>query len=127
MSFQAVAWAYSWGGELTSPEKFVLVTIAHHFNQTSLIAFPSIASLARSTELDERTVQRALRRLVAVDLIRVVPRFTASGRQTSNGYYIPDLGVPPGVSSDAPEGDGEPGEGGEVPPPGVAEVHPNSK
>jgi hypothetical protein len=89
MSFGAMVWAYSWSGELSPAEKFVLVTIAYHFNRDRLVAFPSTASIAKSTELSERHVKRCLHVLADRGLIEIAPRLTRTGRRTSNSYYLP--------------------------------------
>lgn len=51
-------------------EKFVLVTIAHHLNSKSLVAWPSIATLAGACSMNERTVYRALAKLEQINEIK---------------------------------------------------------
>lgn len=55
--------------------------------------FPSLASLVGATGLSEGTVRRALEHLMEINIdgqhiLAKKPRFTADGRQTSNGFWL---------------------------------------
>lgn len=49
--------------------KLVLCMIARYVNNTSLECYPSIAKLAEDTALSEHSVQRAIKRLVADQML----------------------------------------------------------
>jgi pyocin large subunit-like protein len=76
MSHEAVDWALHRApmpvtetGRPDSTARFVLVDLADHANAKAL-TWPGIVHLRHATGFDERTVQRALRRLEAAGLIR---------------------------------------------------------
>lgn len=118
MSFQAINWAYK--AKTGSPSaKSVLVCLAQYANRECL-CWPSITRLAADTELDERTVQRALRRLETIGLVSVTQR--RRGRISQSSIYQINVVV---ASTDAVSGSQE--GGGAVSPGVVAEIHPNSK
>ncbi len=50
---------------LRAPVRLVLLAISDHWNEKTSECFPSIDTLVAETGLDERTVQRAVRDLVA--------------------------------------------------------------
>ena len=50
--------------------------------------FPSIPTLARNTGLSERSVQRAIRRLKALGILKIDPRLHRDGSHASNLYQI---------------------------------------
>ena len=91
MSWQAVAWAYSFSGAgMAASDKAVLLAIAQLFNEKRQHAWPSAATLARMTELNPRTVKTCLRRLEAAGLVETVARRNVeSGAQTSNAFLLP--------------------------------------
>lgn len=70
MSLRALTWALdSAPSYLSSPERFVLVALADHVDDSTGQGWPSVARLSRRTALSRRTVQRALRVLCEVRLI----------------------------------------------------------
>lgn len=82
MSVQAITWAF--GQDLdSSAVKFVLVTLANYANSAGE-CFPGVTRLSRDTGLDERTVQRALGKLVKLGLIVRVARYRKGGGRTSD-------------------------------------------
>ncbi len=86
MSIIALNWA--WRQRVGCPtRKIILQRLADSADQTGY-CWPSSTSLALYCEVNERTVQRNIRQLVASDLITVTARFVQSGRQTSNGYQL---------------------------------------
>jgi len=95
MSNTAREWAKSWGGEITSPQKFVLLMICDYYNDEKGYAWPSIAALARDTCLNVSTVTRALRALEDKGLIETENRRKAGSRElTSNKYTLPLYATP---------------------------------
>ncbi|SBW21024.1 hypothetical protein FDG2_1868 [Candidatus Protofrankia californiensis] len=66
-------------------ERLVLLAIADTADDNGGNAWPSVATLARKTRLDARTVQRVIRRLVAGGHLLVA---TAAGRGGSNVYTL---------------------------------------
>jgi hypothetical protein len=89
MSMDAYRWALTWTG-LTSPEKFVLVMIADHFNPDVLRAWPSRKTLAVETALSVSTISRSIAALEKEGLVEVEPWVNAStGSQMSNRYCLP--------------------------------------
>lgn len=109
-------------------ERLVLLAIADCADDTGANAWPSIATLARKTRLDERTVQRVIRRLADAGQLRVE---ACAGGRGSNRYALV-MGAPsgPGRVVHSPRQDATPGT---VPPQprrrataGVAQLrHPN--
>lgn len=90
MSMGAYRWAKSWNEGLTSPQMFVLIMLADHYNETAKRAWPAIDTLARMTRLSPATVKRALRDLKSMGLIEVEYWFdNSTGRQKSNRYCLP--------------------------------------
>jgi hypothetical protein len=63
--------------------------------------FPSIALLAMKVSMDERSVQRILRKLTADSLVSIEQRFRSDRAQTSNGYRLA-IDHPPGNLSPSP-------------------------
>lgn len=89
VSWKAHQWAKSWTGELTSPEAFVLLIIADHFNEKELRAWPAIDTILTVTRLKRATVFAALQRLEELGLVQVENRWGTGGRQRSNRYCLP--------------------------------------
>lgn len=117
MSNHASAWAWQQKTGSTTT-KLVLVKLGDNSNDLGF-SFPSIRLVARLCEVDERTVQRCIRRLERLGLLSVQPRFV-DGRQTSNGYQL--ACPPPNQSSDFGSGNLPPRGG--PPPTGVPQVTP---
>lgn len=89
MSMDAYRWALTWS-DLKSPEKFVLVMIADHYNDKAHRAWPSIELLAKETCLHRSTVMRAIRTLEDAGLVLVEPWVRAnSGGALTNRYCLP--------------------------------------
>jgi hypothetical protein len=65
----------------------VLYALSHFADDTGF-CFPSIRTLADMCNVDERTVQRITRKLVAEDYMSVELRFRPNGSPTSNGYRL---------------------------------------
>ena len=91
MSMGAYKWAKTnFSGELTSPQHFVLLMIADHFNETEQRAWPSIQTLAIETSLNPTSVTRALRVLESKSLIETEAWFRLpSNKRMSNRYCLP--------------------------------------
>lgn len=94
----AYRWALSWSG-LSSPEKFVLVVIADHYNESAHRSWPSIERLARYTALGRSTVKRAIKRLEEEGLLEVEPWRRADTEQALNNRYCLPLFDPESIRS----------------------------
>lgn len=70
MSWQATSWAGMQSVTKTPTEQLVLVILANYAGENGQNAFPSVARLSRETRLSERAVQKTLRRLEEMGLIR---------------------------------------------------------
>ncbi len=86
MSYEATRYVYDLRG-ITPPQRAVLVRLADHANDDGK-AWPSIRSLAATTSLSLRTVQRALRDLETLGFIRINRRTATAGDPTSNEYEL---------------------------------------
>lgn len=73
--------------ELTLSEKTVLLILAHHTDANGY-CFPSQKRIAKLARVSVRTVQRALKRLEKLKLIRIVSRTKTGFRNGSCGYAI---------------------------------------
>jgi hypothetical protein len=76
-----------WQLDLPSFLKLVLLKLADHANEHG-ICHPSIAALARSCSVSERTIQRAIRDLCDRGLIQIECRHRPDGSQRSNQYRL---------------------------------------
>lgn len=124
MSFAAEGWAWEQDCPSTAA-KFVLVCLAWYANKEGERAFPSIPTICRRTNLNQKTVRKALRILCDVDLVErhtrpgddaSKPHLSAEYRLKIRDTPLPDLG---GVSGASPlpktEGEGVPKtEGGDT-------------
>ncbi|MFN3948020.1 helix-turn-helix domain-containing protein [Microbacterium sp.] len=72
MSMDAYRWAISWTG-LKSSTKFVLVSIADHYNERAHRSWPSQQRIELETALSHSTVNRALDELEKEGLIEREP------------------------------------------------------
>jgi hypothetical protein len=70
MSIQAMAWAIEHSGVKDPITKWVLVCLANYASADGSMAFPSVLRLANDTQLTERAVQKHLRKLEQLMLIR---------------------------------------------------------
>ena len=97
MSVEALRWARSVQPvRLGGPAKAVLRDLADRANR-SAVCWPSVATIAASTDLSERTVQRALRLLEAEGLIVTTmtgrsSRYVLQIPVTSEGHEMPPGG-----------------------------------
>lgn len=84
MSVRVVSWVWehSTRGGI---DRLVLLAIADTADDTGTNVSDSIAALARKVGVDQRTVQRAVRRLKASGELRVVE---SAGGQASNQYVV---------------------------------------
>lgn len=74
-------------------DKLVYAILCSYADNRTLDAFPSINSLAKRACCSEHTVRRSLKTLQELGLIKVEPRYTGIGKQTSNRYVL--LETPP--------------------------------
>jgi hypothetical protein len=89
MSISAIGWAIE--QEVSDPSvKLTLILLANCMNAETCRCCPSLKYLARKCGQSERTVQRNLQRLADEGLIERIPRFDATGRQSSNDYKLAD-------------------------------------
>src|SRR5262245_14793229 len=71
---------------LKATDYAVGLAIALHLNQSTLRAFPSIATLMRVTGLSKRTVIRCIQRLAKHELLKVHYRVRGGSQWGSNEY-----------------------------------------
>ncbi|WP_280800904.1 helix-turn-helix domain-containing protein [Aurantimicrobium minutum] len=78
--------------DLSTHEKFVLVAIADHFNVHALCSWPSQSTLGRITGMQRATVNRAVKELRTMGLIKTTQVFDLEDR-TSLGllYFLPEF------------------------------------
>ncbi|KQX07337.1 MULTISPECIES: helix-turn-helix domain-containing protein [unclassified Leifsonia] len=89
MSMKAFRWAKQQAG-LSSSEKFVLIMIADHYNDSWHRAWPSQATLSNETGLSVPTVKRSIRGLRTAGIVDVEP-WAMSGAAVAlqNRYLLP--------------------------------------
>lgn len=93
-------------------DRLVLLAIADAADDDGGNAWPSVATLARKTRVDPRTVQRAVRRLVAVGELTMRPN---AGRNGVNVYRVTMTpGATPPLAHSHPRQNATPGR---TPPP----------
>ncbi|MCS0658866.1 helix-turn-helix domain-containing protein [Massilia terrae] len=85
MSHKATDWA--WGLQLSPTLKFIMIALAHAADDDG-ICWPSIRRVAWQCSVSTRTVQRAIQEFTVKGLLIVTSRFSATGRQKSNGYKL---------------------------------------
>lgn len=85
MSIIASDWA--WRMRLGRTPGNVLHALSHFADDTGY-CYPSVRTLADRCNVDERTVQRIIRKLVAEDYVSVEVRFRPNGSPTSNAYQL---------------------------------------
>jgi len=78
LSIQAYSWAIEHQETVTDPScQLVLMCLAYYAGVDGCNAFPSVARIARNSRLSERSVQRALKKLLELGIIehgsRIVP------------------------------------------------------
>lgn len=116
MSVRVMSWVWD-NSPVGGTDRLVLLAIADNADDTGGNAWPAIATLARKTVVDERTVQRSIRRLTEGGHLRV--ERTTGGRRSNRYTIIMD----PPTSETAPTDDGCPQEDPTYPQP-PAERHP---
>ena len=85
MSYKAMDWAFS--QELDDPQmKFVLIALCKHCDEKG-VCYPSALRLSNLTGLSQRTVQRKLKKLEQIELIKVKRQF-GKGHKSSNIYHV---------------------------------------
>lgn len=84
MSVQVMGWVWA-NSAATGIDKLVLLAVADSANDDGGNAWPSIALLSRKAGVNERTVQRAIRRLVESGALRVKAN---AGRHGVNVYRV---------------------------------------
>jgi uncharacterized phage protein (TIGR02220 family) len=91
MSVEAMSWAFA---QAISPApKLVLLAIANAAN-TAGYGFPSLDGLVAACQpMHLRMVQRHIRHLESIRLLRRTARFLDYGKQTSNGYQLAIPGI----------------------------------
>jgi hypothetical protein len=97
MSWQACANAklitsFSDGSSLSPTDKCVLMLLAEYCNPETGNAYPTIATLATYSCMEERSVSRILARLKAGGVVEVIPRQDSRGLSLPNFYRIPPQG-----------------------------------
>lgn len=92
MSIVAMNWA--WQLRLKPTIKFVLMALADASDDDGY-CWPSVPTIAYKTCLDDRSVQRILKKLKSDGLVLVEQRFRKDGSRTSNGYRL-SLAAPGG-------------------------------
>jgi hypothetical protein len=98
MSFTALNWA--WEQNCSSGvAKSVLVYLANCASQEGGDCFPSIPTICQRTQHTDLAVRKALKQLVAADLLEIEPRTLSNGRQTSNLYRLPVVSIQPTPSN----------------------------
>lgn len=90
---------WAWTICLPPAPKLVLMALADIADDIGF-CFPSIALLAMKVSMDERSVQRILRKLTGDGFVSIEQRFRADRAQTSNGYrlaidHLPAICHPP--------------------------------
>jgi hypothetical protein len=85
VSIKAMNWA--WSISLAPTPKIVLLALCDIADDSGF-CYPSIHTLATKCTLDERTVQRVIRKLTDEHFLAVEERFRRDGARTSNGYRI---------------------------------------
>lgn len=69
MSIQAIAWVLDHKLNIKPAHKLVLICLANYAGEDGQDAFPSVATIAKHTEMSERSVQRILQDLLHARLI----------------------------------------------------------
>ena len=78
---------WAWLLRLKPMEKYVLMSLADSADDEGY-CWPSVPTLAHKTCMDERSVQRILKKLKDSNFIKVQARFRADGSPTSNKYRL---------------------------------------
>lgn len=85
MSIKAINWA--WGLRLPPTSKLILMAIADSASDMGE-CWMSNSLTAEKCSVSTRTVQRMISKFASMGLLSIQPRYTPSGRQTSNIYKL---------------------------------------
>jgi len=92
----------------SSTDRFVLVALTDHASDDGENIYPSVATVCRKTGFSERTVQGAIKNLVASGVLVQ----DGKGKRMTNKYKYafaaPALDAPPQIEADTPAGDAPP-------------------
>lgn len=94
MSFTALNWAW----EQTCPSgvaKSVLVYLANCASQEGGECYPSIRTICRCVQHHDAAVRKALKDLVAADMLEITEQSAENGRRRSNLYRLPVTSLAP--------------------------------
>lgn len=69
-------------------DKLVYAILCSYADNVTADAYPSIGAIAKRACCSERTVRRSIRSLQELNLVRVEPRFSGVGKQSSNRYVL---------------------------------------
>lgn len=108
---------WAWEQQLSPVPKLVLMALADNADDHGY-CWPKMKTIAAKCSTSERTVQRTIKTLLAAGLLKKDARFSASGRQVSNGYTLA-LTYPDKLS---PPADGRVGEGDTAVTPRVTQL-----
>src|SRR5436309_15646801 len=86
-----MAWVFNSAPTTSPTDQAVLLAIADRCDDEGTSAYPSVATIAKKTRLDERSVRRAIKRLQD---LRVLTVDRAKGRHGTNVYTIRLVSVP---------------------------------
>ncbi|ONI92646.1 hypothetical protein ALI22I_02560 [Saccharothrix sp. ALI-22-I] len=89
MSIRVMTWVWE-HAEAAGTDLLLLLAIADSADDQGRNAWPSVADLSRKTRLDERTVQRRLKRLHGQGHVTIEP----GGGRRRNRYTIPMASAP---------------------------------
>ena len=78
---------WAWEQPLPPVPKLVLMALADNADDHGY-CWPKVKTIAAKCSTSERTVQRTIKTLLAAGLLKKDARFSASGRQVSNGYTL---------------------------------------
>lgn len=105
MSWQATAWALK--QRAGSANKLTLVALANYADPNG-VCWPTQETLARDTEQSVDTIQRRIKKLVALGLVRVERRAARRGQWAGRKYFLnmvgPETTEPQSAARSSPEG-----------------------
>jgi len=84
---------WAWDQRLAPGPKLILMALADAADDDG-VCWPSVARVSSKCCVSTRTVQRVIQEFTVNKLLTVTSRFSATGRQKSNGYRL-QLGNPP--------------------------------
>lgn len=92
---------FGWMLDLPPNQKLIYMSLADQANDDG-VCWPSVKNIATRVCLEERSVQRILRKLESKRLIRIERRYRNDGSPTSNKFFL--LGNIPGDNLSPPPG-----------------------